>query len=88
MKLRPNFSESDIAELRERCGEFAEDWIKAVEQRDRLAAKAYALVRRVRLIHEDPEYRAVWESAQLHRGPYRGLKYGYELDSLEGELPL
>jgi hypothetical protein len=34
--IKPNFTESDIAELRERCGEYAEDWITAVQQRNDL----------------------------------------------------
>lgn len=34
--MRPQFSESDQAELRERCGGFADNWIEAVDQRNQL----------------------------------------------------
>lgn len=44
---------------------------------------ATSLVSKLRDIHKLPEYRAVWESAQAHRGPYTGPKYDKELETLE-----
>lgn len=45
-----------------------------------------SLVQRLHVVHADAEYKAVWEVAQLHRGPYQGPKYDIELKELESIL--
>ena len=52
----------------------------------RVVSRARELCERLREIHDDPRYRAVWEIAQLHRGPYDGPQYEAELLELECEL--
>lgn len=47
---------------------------------------ALALCRQLRAVHADPQYRNVWEMAQLHRGQYAGLTYTAELAALESSV--
>lgn len=51
-----------------------------------VALAARKLVRRLREIHADGEYKAVWEAAQLQRGPYSGPNYEAELKEVEFTL--
>lgn len=48
----------------------------------KLEAAAYQLVNRLLMVHEDADYQAVWNIAQAHRGPYRGMTYTDELEAL------
>jgi hypothetical protein len=45
-----------------------------------------ALEAKLRLIHEDEAYRAVWQVSQAHLGPYKGPKYEDELDRVTAIL--
>lgn len=59
--------------------------ITAFDQQQRIAAletAAIILIGKINRIHESDEYRAVWECAQNHFGPYRGESYEDELSSL------
>lgn len=47
---------------------------------------AKALAAKLRAIHDDPKYKAVWVTAQLHSGSYSGPQYGKELAALEKAL--
>jgi hypothetical protein len=47
---------------------------------------ARALLERLDLVHADDRYKAVWEIAQLHIGPYTGLQYESELLALRKAL--
>lgn len=47
---------------------------------------AHALCRQLRAVHNDSQYRTVWEVAQLHRGGYTGLTYTAELAALESAV--
>lgn len=45
-----------------------------------------ALEAKLRLIHDDDAYRAVWRVSQARLGPYRGPKYEEELDRVTAIL--
>jgi hypothetical protein len=47
--MQPEFNEIDRAELRERCGDFANDWILAVCQRNQLYAALKGIMRQVEM---------------------------------------
>lgn len=51
-----------------------------------LEEKASALVAKLRLIHGDGRYLAVWQIAQNHIGPYSGPQYEAELAALDAAL--
>lgn len=45
-----------------------------------------ALEAKLRLIHDDPRYKAVWQSSQIHIGRYEGPQYEEELDRVTAIL--
>jgi len=49
--------------------------VRARADAARLREALEALVDRIDFVSQHDEYRAVWECAQLHRGPYRGPTY-------------
>ena len=51
-----------------------------------LLSAAMALVGKIKIIHELPEYRAVWQIAHVHGCRYDGPKYDKELETLEREI--
>jgi hypothetical protein len=53
---------------------------------DALRTAAAVLVAKLDGIHADPDYRRVWEIAQLHGGQYTGPNYINELASLRAAL--
>lgn len=53
---------------------------------ERLRGTLKALVERIKEVGEHPEYRAVWECAHLHRGPYRGPQYESEMNKARAAL--
>ena len=55
-------------------------------QSDALAGALALLVARLGAVHDAPEYRAVWECAQLHRGQYKGPTYTAEYDAARAAL--
>jgi hypothetical protein len=66
---------------------------EVITERDRLMARVKVLeealrglVDRIDEVGEHPEYRAVWECAQLHRGPYRGPQYEREWKNARAAL--
>src|SRR5690606_31138804 len=50
---------------------------------EELAAAADALCKRLRAIHDDPTYKAVWDRNHFRHGPYTGPNYADELARLE-----
>lgn len=53
-----------------------------------LKEAATRFVEKLRLVHADARYQSVWTVAQLHIGPYTGLKYDEELEALKKALVL
>jgi hypothetical protein len=47
---------------------------------------AWALVKKMDEVGNDPAYQGVWTLAQLHFGPYKGPQYVKELDALKAAL--
>jgi hypothetical protein len=45
-----------------------------------------ALEAKLRQIHDDPRYMAVWQVSQAHIGPYKGPQYEAELDRVTAIL--
>jgi hypothetical protein len=58
----------------------------ALEQVETLRAALENLTSRLREVHEDERYRAVWACAQLRYGPYTGATYTAELEAAEDAL--
>lgn len=56
------------------------------EQEQDAVAVLKALVDRITEVDSHPEYMAVWECAQLHRGPYRGPQYEAEMNAAKAFL--
>jgi len=48
-------------------------------ERDELETLAQAFIDKLKVIHADPAYQAVWTLAHLHHGPYHGPQYADEL---------
>lgn len=55
-------------------------------QADALAVALENFINKIKTIHDNPEYRAVWESAQIHRGSYKGPTYIEELKNADDTL--
>ena len=53
---------------------------------DAVRNAASALLEKLLSIHGSSEYQAVWQIAQLHRGPYTGPKYDEEMAALKAAL--
>jgi hypothetical protein len=51
-----------------------------------LARAAEAFEERLKAIHDDPKYSAVWSSWQIHHGKYDGPRYVQELHDLSAKL--
>lgn len=51
-----------------------------------LAVAARDLAERLVTVHDDGQYRAVWEYSQMMRGAYRGPRYADELDAVLAAL--
>lgn len=54
----------------------------ALAERDELETLARTLIDKLKVIHADPAYQAVWTLAHLHHGPYHGPEYADELRAL------
>ena len=52
-----------------------------VAENERMREALKGLVERLLLIHDDPQYIAVWTIFQTHCGPYRGPQYVRELEA-------
>jgi hypothetical protein len=57
-----------------------------VAENERMREALKGLVERLLLIHDDPQYIAVWTIFQTHCGPYRGPQYVRELEAARTAL--
>jgi hypothetical protein len=71
--------ETNVRHWREECG-------KLHAQNAELVAALKGLVNRLDEIHDDPGYRSVWTTSQMHIGPYRGPTYVDALDNARAAL--
>jgi hypothetical protein len=73
------------------CALHQHRWESAEAEAGLMSAVLFALVRKLDIVHHSPEYRAVWETAQLHAGQYAGPQYIEELSDaravLDGKRP-
>ena len=51
-----------------------------------LREAAEKFVKQIDMIHEHPQYKAVWDSHYVHGGQYKGPQYKVELDALRAAL--
>mgnify|MGYP001608579524 CR=1 FL=1 len=72
----------ELDELRDKAA--LADKLKA--ENERLRAVSTALTSKLRVIHEDEQFRTVWQIAHIHLGPYDGPTYTQELADLERAL--
>jgi hypothetical protein len=75
MRQRARVAEAQRDEAVSRSHESLTESVRAKADAARLREALEALVDRIDFVSQHDEYRAVWECAQLHRGPYRGPTY-------------
>lgn len=59
---------------------------RLVADNEQMREALKGLVERLLLIHDDPQYIAVWTIFQTHCGPYRGPQYVRELEAARTAL--
>ncbi|MBL0304398.1 MAG: hypothetical protein IPQ23_22355 [Cytophagaceae bacterium] len=86
MRQRARAAEAQRDEAVSRSHESLTESVRAKADAARLREAMEALVDRIDFVSQHDEYRAVWECAQLHRGPYRGPTYEHAFNAARAAL--